>query len=157
VDLSTLRRRGPLPVRLTGEIHEAPFSSRPCVWFEWIHGPDLDRGHARGEQTDSPIEVHSELGRLTVLPHGLMLHLAPSFEGTIVIEGEERRAREYCLEPERTYHAFTEKLVCHLPPRRFLPFLPRRRTVWLLALSDRPLEGGAPPEPLIPTRRGMTG
>ena len=86
-----------------------------------------------------------------------MLYIASSFNNKAFVDGKEKYIREFCLEPDQTYYAFTEKFNYHLPPFRFLPFIPRRKATWLLALSDKPLEKGRPLHSLIPTRRGLTG
>lgn len=162
IDLSKLKKLGTFPVRLEGEIYTAPFSQKSCVWFEWIHsanGPPADRGYTVGYGTghESIIAVKSTVGDLTVYPDRIMLYLAPSFDDKAIVDGEEQYIKEFCLEPGQTYYAFLEKFIYHLPPFRFFPFIPRRKTTWLLALCDQPLEKGRPVHPLIPTRRGMTG
>jgi len=161
MDLSKLKKLGAFPVRLEGEIHTAPFSKRSCYWFEWIkcNEPPYDKGYSFGYGSDheNPITTRSKNGDLTVYPDRIMLYLAPSFEGKAVVDGEEQHITEFCLDPDHTYYGFSEKLVCHLPPFRFFPFFPRRKTIWLLALSDEPFKNGRPLQPLIPTRQGMTG
>jgi hypothetical protein len=162
IDLSEIRKLGVVPVRLEGEIYTAPFSQKVCVWFEWIHGAKgirPDRGYTPGYGTGhkSRIIVKTNVGDLTVWPDRSMLYIAASFNDKAVVDGEEKYIKEFCLEPDQTYYAFTEKFIYHLPPIRFLPFIPRRKTTWLLALSDQPLEKGRPVHPLIPTRRGLTG
>ena len=162
IDFSEIRKLGVLPVRLEGKIYKAPFSQKACVWFEWIHGTKgtrPDRGYTLGYGTghESCIIVKSKVGDLTVWPDRSMLYIAASFNDKAVVDGKEKYIMEFCLEPDQTYYAFAEKFIFHLPPFRFLPFIPRRKTTWLLALSDQPLEKGRPVHPLIPTRRGMTG
>ena len=162
IDLSKLKKLGTFLVRLEGEIYTAPFSQKSCVWFEWIHctnGPSPDRGYAFGYGTghESIITVKSSVGNLTVYPDRIMLYIAPSFDDKAIVEGKEKHIKEFCLEHDQTYYAFAEKFIYHLPPFRFFPFIPRRKTTWLLALSDKPLEKNRPLHPLIPTRRGMTG
>jgi hypothetical protein len=161
IDLSKLKKLGTFPVRLEGEIYTAPFSQKSCVWFEWIHspnGPPPDREYTFGDGTghESSITLKSTVGDLTVNPHRIMLYLAPSFENKAIVDGKEHYIKEFCLETDQTYYAFSERFIYHLPPFRFLPFIPRRKTTWLLALSDKPLEKDCPLHPLIPSRRGMT-
>ncbi len=162
IDLSEIRKLGVLPVRLTGKIYTAPFSQKSCVWFEWIHGTKKirpDRGYTLGYGTghESSIIVKSKVGDLTVWPDRSMLYIAASFNDKAVVDGKETYIEEFCLEPHQTYYAFAEKFRFPLPPIRFLPFIPRRKTTWLLALSDQPLAKGRPVHSLIPTRRGITG
>jgi len=162
IDLSKLKKLGIFLVRLEGEIYTAPFSQKSCVWFEWIHsqnGPPLDRGYTFGYGTghESIITLKSTVGDLTVYPARIMLYLAPSFENKTIVDGKEQYIKEFCLEPDQTYYAFSERFRYHLPPFCFFPFIPRRKTTWLLALSDKPLEKNCSLHSLIPSRRGMTG
>ncbi len=162
IDLSTLKKLGTFPVQLEGEIYRAPFSQKSCVWFEWIHNTDMlppDGGYTFGYGTgqESSITVKSTVGDLIVYPDRIMLYLAPSFDDKAIVEGKEQYVQEFCLEPDQTYYAFVEKFNYYLPPFRFFPFIPRRKTTWLLALSDKPIEEDRPLPPLIPTRQGMTG
>ncbi len=162
IGLAKIKKLGSLQVRLEGEIYTTAFSHKPCLWFEWIHsekGALLDRGYTFGYNTghESSITVKSMVGDLIVYPDRIMLYLAPSFDDTAIVDGEKQYIKEFCLEPDRTYYAFAEKFIYHLPPYRFFPFIPRRKTRWLLALSDKPLENGRPLNTLIPTRQGMTG
>jgi hypothetical protein len=161
IDLSKIRKLGSFPVRVEGEIYNAPFSRKSCVWFEWIKckKPTPDSGYRFGYGTghESPVTVKSTVGDLTVYPERIMLYLAPSFEDKAIVDGKEQYIKEYCLEPDHTYYGFSEKFTYHLPPFRFFPFIPRRKTTWLLGLSDKPLEKDCPVNPLIPTRQGITG
>ncbi len=162
VKLSKLKKQGALSVRLEGEMYTTPFSKKSCVWFEWIHsvkGSSADRGYTFGYGTghESNITVKSANGDLTVYPDRIMLYIAPSFDDKAIVDGKEKYIKEFCLLPDRIYYAFAEKFIYHLPPFRFFPFIPRRKTTWLPALSDIPLEKGRPLPTLIPTRRGMTG
>lgn len=156
--LSRRHKNTPFPVQLEGELHTAPFSEKTCVWFDWIHSAEKLRhnsGYTTGTWTDeNSIIVKSDNGILTGFPSGIMLYIAPSFDGKAIIDGAERYVWEFCLEPGREYYAFAEKFSYHLPP---LFFLPRRRSTLLLALSDTPLEKGRPVHPLIPVCRGRTG
>ncbi len=162
IDLAKIKKLGSFKVRLEGEIDTTAFSQKSCVWFEWIHsekGLTLDEGYTFGDGTghENSIIVKSTVGDLIVYPDRIMLYLSPSFDGTAIVDGEKQYIKEFCLEPDKTYYAFAEKFIYHLPPYRFFPFIPRRKTRWLLALSDKPLENGRPLNPLIPTRQGMTG
>jgi hypothetical protein len=162
IDVSKIRKLGTLPVQLEGEIYSSPFSQKTCVWSEWIHSPKAplpDKGYASGRGTarECRITLKSLQGDLTIYPGRIMLYIAPSFDGKAIVDGKEAYIKEYSLKPEQTYYAFAEKFTYHLPPFRFIPFIPRRRRIWLLALSDKPLEKGHPLHPLIPTRQGMTG
>lgn len=162
IDLSKIKKPGNFPVQLEGEIYTAPFSHKSCVWFEWIHseeGPPPDRGYTFGYGTghEGSITVKGTVGDLSVYPDRIMLYLTPSFDDKAIVDGKEQYIKEFCLEPDQTYYAFSEKFKYHLPPYRFFPFIPKRKTKWLLALSDKPLEKDRPLHPLIPTRRGMTG
>ena len=160
-DLSKLNKLGVVPMRLEGVIYTATYSQKSCLWFEWIHSSELipGRGYTAGSGTgcESPITVMCTAGDLTVYPERIMLYIAPSFDDKANVDGKERFVMEFCLESNRTYYGFSERFTYHLPPFRFLPFIPRRKTTWLLALTDKPLEKGRPVEPLIPTRQGMTG
>ncbi|MCP3892137.1 MAG: hypothetical protein GY702_25185 [Desulfobulbaceae bacterium] len=162
IDLSKLKQLGTFPVRLQGELYTAPFSQKSCVWFEWIHSSERlqpDRGYSFGYGTgyESSITVKSTVGDLVFYPYRIMLYLAPSFNDIAVVDGKEKYIWEFCLEPDQRYYAFTEKFTYHLPPFRFFPFIPRRKTTWLLALSDKHFDNDRPLHPLIPTRQGRTG
>ena len=162
IDLLKLKKLGVFPGVLEGKVYKAPFSQKSCVWFEWIHSinrPSQDEGYTLGYGTshESSITLKSTSGNLTVSPDRIMLYLAPSFDDKAIVNGKERYIKEFCLEPKRSYYAFVEKFKYHLPAFRFFPLIPRRTTIWLLALSDRPVEKDGPVHSLIPTRRGMTG
>ena len=161
IDLLELGKTSSFPVRLEGMIHTAPYSKKSCIWFEWIYstGSLKESGYTLGHGTgqDTPVTVKGTLGDLTVYPKRIMLYIAPSFEGRALVDKKEYNIREFCLAPDCTYYVFSEKFEYHLPPFRFFPFIPRRKSLWLLALSDKPLENNRPQQPLIPTRQGMTG
>ncbi len=162
IDLSKIAKDGELSVKLEGDHFMAPFSRDPCVWFEWIHdidGMQLENGYTVGGETneDVAIKLATSEGNVNVYLDRVMLYLAPSFDGRVVVDEKERHVQEYCLRPDRTYHLFFEKRVSRLPPYRFFPFLARSRSDWMPALSDTPLERGSPVHPLIPTRRGWCG
>ncbi len=162
LDICELRKLGPLPVHFEDEVFTAPFSKKPCVWFEWIysvHGTPQHKGFTMGGRTNlkSSIVAKSTVGDLTASPDRTMLYLAASFENVAIVDGEELYVREFCLEPNQTYHAFAEKFTYHQPPSRFFPFISKCKTTWLLALSDKLIEKEFPLHPLIPTRQGMTG
>ncbi|HIJ65159.1 MAG TPA: hypothetical protein HPP77_04340 [Candidatus Hydrogenedentes bacterium] len=162
IDLAEIRKRGALPVRLEGDTYVSPFAQEACVWFEWIHsakGPPPDTGYAfgYGSGRESSITLKSAIGDLTVYPNRIMLYIAPSFDDKATVDGKEQYVKEFCLKPGQTYYAFAERFTYHLPPFRLFPFIPKRRTTWLLALSDEALERGRPLRPLIPTRQGRTG
>ena len=147
---------------LEGELYTAPFSQKSCLWFEWIHSTNRlphDDGYTLGHgiSHESSIIAKGTFGYLTVHPNRLMLYLAPSFDDKAIVNGKEQYIKEFCLESKKSYYAFVEKFKYHLPSFHFFPFIPRQRTTWLLALSDKPIEKDCPVNPLIPTRRGMTG
>ena len=162
IDLPKLKKQGVFPVILEGEVYTAPFSQKSCVWFEWIYSmnrPPQDGGYTLGHGTshESMITTKGTFGYLTVYPDRIMLYLAPSFDDKAIVNGKEQYIKEFCLEPKRSYYAFVEKFIYRLPPFRFFPFIPRWKTAWLLALSDKPIEKDCPIHPLIPTRKGMIG
>ncbi len=162
INLSKLKKLGVFPVKLYGEIYTAPFSQKSCLWFEWIRNtnmPTLDSGYTFGYGTGykSNITAKGTFGHLTIYPDRIMLYLAPSFDDKVNFEGKEQHITEFCLVPDQSYYAFVEKFIYHPPPFRFFPFIPRQKVAWILALSDKPVKKGGSLNPLIPTRRGMTG
>jgi hypothetical protein len=157
-------RRGEVTqVTLSGDVFTSPYAGKPCVWFEWVHGarsplsPGAGFSSGPGTGRGDRVTVSCSRGDAAVYPARILLHLEPSFHGPAHVDGQERYVVEYCLEPDTTYYAFAERFTFSLPPFRLLPFLPRRRSTWFLALSDRPLDGGRPVNPLILCRRGLTG
>lgn len=158
--LKQIRRQGVMLIQLEGGDFVAPFSKKPCIWYEWVTRTSAeDKGftYGQGRGREHTIFVKSGKEVLEVDPDRIMLYLPPSFDGPSDVGGEIKWVTEFCLQAGKTYHAFVEKFFYHLPPRRLLPFLRRRRTTELLALSDGPFRKDKPGHPLIITRRGMTG
>jgi len=158
IDFSKIRKLGVLPVQLEGDIYTTPFSQLACVWYEWIHSPNEhhpDKGYTFGEKTarDQHIWVKNTIGDLTTYPDRVMLYIAPSFNDLAILDGKEVTIAEYCLKPKQTYYAFAEKFTYRLPSFHFLPFIPRRKPTWLLALSDEQLDKERLLHPLIPERQ----
>jgi len=158
VTLERLARADTFGVVLEGESFPAPFSRRDCVWSEWIYNSaDLpaESGFHSGESEGGDFRAKTEFGSLMIDSRTIRPYIAPSFEGGMMRKSEEVLVTEYCLETSRTYFARVEAATYSLPGFRFLPFVPRRRTVLLLVLSDRAFSGRRPVPPLVPTFRGM--
>ncbi len=161
MELSELLKRGDFEVVLGGEEHTAPFSGRKCVWYDWIYiigkGDSWDDGFTTMEAKDGSVVVQGDFPSLEIPVQWLNPYLEPSFEGPALVEEADVVVREYCLEPARSYHARVERFTFRLPPYRLFPFIARRRTTFLLALSEEPFLDKGPVCPLVPTFRGRTG
>lgn len=160
MELSDLRKRGNFRVELGGEEKTAPFSGRKSVWHGWIYlesGRSWDECHVVGESEGDLVLVKSDSFSMEVPVDRLNPYLAPAFEGGAVVKNRNVLVREYCLEPARSYHARVEQFSFRLPPTRFFPFIGKRRTLFLLALSAEPFQLGDPVHPLVPIFQGRTG
>ena len=138
--LEEIRRLGECTAEFRGDIHKAPFSGRPCLWFWWGYGRggDPDGGHVYGGHTDSLLRLVTPSGVLDMHPRCLRTSLAPSFRGMAGVEGREALVTEFCIEAGRTYHVRVERETYSLPP--LFHIIPRRRSTLFLAVSDLPFE-----------------
>ena len=138
--LGEIKRLGECTAEFRGDIHKAPFSGRPCLWFWWGYGQDgePDGGHVCGGHTDSLLRLVTPSGGFDLHPRCLRTSLAPSYRGRAEVEDREAFVTEFCIEAGRTYHVRVERETYPLPP--LLHIIPRRRSVLVLAVSDIPFD-----------------
>ena len=168
VTLETLQAKGSFEVKLEGENLESFLAQKHCVYFEWGFGV-LEKSHFTTRfssyQSDSPVKIVSDGGSLELRPSQLRPHLSPSLEKTYTKRRAARApevireklgeygsltAREYCLEPGRTYHARVQSETYLLPPESG-SHNPGHGSNRVLMISDLPFsEDGKAPHPVTP-------
>ena len=138
--LREIKRIGECMAEFRGEVHYAPFSGRPCIWFWWGYRQDGEPvgSHVYGGSTETLLTVGTPSGGFDIHPRYLRTSLAPSFCGKAEVEGREAFVTEFCIEAGRTYHVRVERQSYWLPP--LFHIIPRQRGILCLAVSDLPFE-----------------
>jgi hypothetical protein len=172
--LDALQADAPFAITVDGERQRSFLGQKACVYFEWSYGePGPDGAWAvsfRGYQSEAEVKVKTPRGELSLRPGDLRVHVPPSTErsydaakkGDIVPEvirgafdeHPKLEAKEFCLEPGKTYQAVVTAEHFKLPPKPGKG--PTTRTHLVLTVSDVPFVDGKSPTPLTPAYRGRT-
>ncbi len=157
-------------VTLEGTSQQAFFSKKTCVYFEWSfgEGQSADGNWVtswRGYRSDAQLSVKTPKGMLDLSANDLRPYLGPSYEQTFTADNAANapqvirdrikeghptlNAKEFCLEPGRSYYARVVVESFMLPPRPGSQ-QPGRGEHAVLSISDMPYKDGHPQRPISP-------